>query len=213
MALSAQYFRRGFSAIASAQIAGLANLLKNLSKISGSKMSSAAPKMSCSGSRKRWASRGWSPKDRIQSTKVAAEAVPGSNSRSPNLRSSHLSVCQLAGEIQRQVGPRDYPGRHETLPLGQTRIAPAGVSRVASDKEAKDLVREEDKIPLAARFNTCFSLLPDGKILQPSVSERLWKREWMAERFPCRQRRSPIFGSTKVVSPLLTSERNAQLVI
>jgi len=89
----------------------------------------------------------------------------------------------------------------------------AVLSTRSSTRSHSHIASSALRIPLAARFNTCFSLLPDGKILQPSVSERLWKRECMAERFPCRQRRSPIFGSTKVVSPLLTSERNAQLVI
>lgn len=43
----------------------LANLLKNPSEKSGSQMSSAAPKMSCFGSRKSWASRDWSRKEEV----------------------------------------------------------------------------------------------------------------------------------------------------
>ena len=30
----------------------------------------------------------------------------------------HLSLYQLAGEITRQMGPWDYVGCHETVPLG-----------------------------------------------------------------------------------------------
>ena len=57
-------------------------------KISGSLVSSAAPRRSCSGSRNSLASKAWSPKKKIQSTKAAGAAAPRSNSRSPSLRSS-----------------------------------------------------------------------------------------------------------------------------
>src|SRR5262245_32393545 len=54
---------------------------RSLPKIFGSPTNSAAAKMSCSGSRKSSDSRDWLPKSRIQSTKPAGEAVPGSNSK------------------------------------------------------------------------------------------------------------------------------------
>ena len=55
-----------------------------------------------SGLLKSMASRGWSPKDRIQSTKAARVAVPGSNSRSPrrkNSLSAAIHCLKEAGAI------------------------------------------------------------------------------------------------------------------
>jgi ATP-dependent DNA ligase len=68
-----------------------------------------------------------------------------------------LPVYQLAREIARQMEPRNYPCRHETLPVGK----PVLVAQVKftewthddqlrqpvflglrTDKEAKDVVRE-----------------------------------------------------------------------
>jgi ATP-dependent DNA ligase len=34
-----------------------------------------------------------------------------------NTENSVLSVCKSAGEIKRQMGPRDYTGGHETVPV------------------------------------------------------------------------------------------------
>jgi len=59
---------------------------------------SAAVKTICSESHKSLASRGWSPKSQIRSTKAAGAAVPGSNSRSPNLRSSLSAVTRCLRE-------------------------------------------------------------------------------------------------------------------
>jgi hypothetical protein len=58
----------------------------------------AAAKMSCSGSPNNFASRGWSPNAQIQFTKAAGAAVPGSNSRSPNPRSSLSAVTRSRKE-------------------------------------------------------------------------------------------------------------------
>jgi len=73
---------------------------RNILKISGSQMSSAAPKMSCSGSRKSWASRDWSPKEEVQSTKAAEAAAPGSNTSSPSLRSSLSAATRYPRRAQ-----------------------------------------------------------------------------------------------------------------
>lgn len=95
-----------------------------------------------------------------RATKLRGNAIP-KLFRPPVAHQLHLSLCRLAGEIQRQVGPRDYPGRHETLSLGQTRADRTGqVDRVdnddqlrqpvflelRTDKKAKDVVRQADKM-------------------------------------------------------------------
>jgi bifunctional non-homologous end joining protein LigD len=57
----------------------LATFSRNLLNISGSLTSSAALKRICSVSPRSSALRGWSPRNRIHSTKAAAAAAPGSN--------------------------------------------------------------------------------------------------------------------------------------
>jgi hypothetical protein len=66
--------------------------LKKLLRTSGSLVSFAAVRTNCFGLLKNSASRGWSPKDQIQATKAADAAAPGSNSRSPRVRSSLSAV-------------------------------------------------------------------------------------------------------------------------
>src|SRR4029077_5325860 len=45
--------------------------------------------------------------------------------------SSHLFVCKSAGENKRQVGTRNHPGRHEALPVTQTRTGrPSQIHRM-----------------------------------------------------------------------------------
>jgi bifunctional non-homologous end joining protein LigD len=51
--------------------------LKKLLRTSGSPVSFAAAKTNCSGLLKNSASRGWSPKDQIHSTKAVGAVVPG----------------------------------------------------------------------------------------------------------------------------------------
>jgi ATP-dependent DNA ligase len=63
-------------------------LTQLLKKPSGSRTSFGAPEMNCCGSLKSLVSRDWSPKNQIQSTKVADVAAPGSSTRSPRPRSS-----------------------------------------------------------------------------------------------------------------------------
>ena len=66
---------------------------KKLVKTSGSLTSSAAPKMSCSESRRSSPLKASSPKNRTQSTKAAGAAAPGSNSRS--LRTKQVTILFL----------------------------------------------------------------------------------------------------------------------
>jgi len=74
--------------------------LKKLLRISGSLVSFTAVRTNCSRLLKNSASRGWLPKEEVESMKVADAAAPGSNSRSPRPK----SLLSAATRCQREAG-------------------------------------------------------------------------------------------------------------